>query len=320
MPPRAGCWSPSRWWPSPRRSSPSPAPARRWRSARPRCPRWRPSPGGCRCWRIWPAAWTAASRRTVTISDRASPELKEARDRVRGLHRSIKGRLDELLHDEGFAPNLRESYYTLRNGRYVVPVLAQHRPEVPGIVHNASQTGQTLFVEPQAMVGLGNDLAIAQSLVLEEERRLLQELSDQVGREAARDHGGRGGVRGAGRGGGRGAAGRGPGRAPPGDLARAGRAGADACCATRCWCSGPQVVVQRRAAVRRGARAGRLRPQRGRQDGHADGGGPVRADAARGTAHPGGRGLAGCRCTARCTPPWETRRTSPRACPPSAPT
>lgn len=121
-----------------------------------------------------------------TISDRASPELKEARDRTRGLHRHIKARLDALLHDEKFTPNLRETYYSLRNGRYVVPVLAQARNEVPGIVHNASQTGQTLFVEPEAMVGMGNDLAIAQAVVEEEERRVLQELTDAVGREAAR--------------------------------------------------------------------------------------------------------------------------------------
>jgi DNA mismatch repair protein MutS2 len=121
-----------------------------------------------------------------TISDRASPELKEARDRASGLHRRIKSRLDELLHDEGFIPKLRENYYTLRNGRYVVPVVSNFRGEVPGIVHNASQTGQTLFIEPQAMVSLGNDLAIAQSVVAEEERRILQELSDQLGREADR--------------------------------------------------------------------------------------------------------------------------------------
>ncbi len=116
------------------------------------------------------------------ISDRATPELQEARDRVRGLHRSIKGKLDGMLHDERFLGNLREGYYTLRNDRYVVPVLAQHRAEVPGLVHNASQSGQTLFVEPEPLIGLGNDLAIAQSLVLEEERRLLQELSEDVGR------------------------------------------------------------------------------------------------------------------------------------------
>jgi DNA mismatch repair protein MutS2 len=68
----------------------------------------------------------------------------------------------------------------------VVPVLAQARAEVPGIVHNASQSGQTLFVEPESLVGIGNDLAIAQSVALEEERRVLQELSDAVGRESAR--------------------------------------------------------------------------------------------------------------------------------------
>ncbi|HEX8826447.1 MAG TPA: endonuclease MutS2, partial [Archangium sp.] len=118
------------------------------------------------------------------ISDRASPELREARDRVRGLHRRIKSQLEEMLHDEGFLPKLRENYYTIRNGRYVVPVVSNYRGEVPGIVHNASQTGQTLFVEPEAMVGMGNDLAIAQSVVAEEERRILQELTNQLGREA----------------------------------------------------------------------------------------------------------------------------------------
>ncbi|MGZ6078709.1 MAG: endonuclease MutS2 [Myxococcaceae bacterium] len=120
------------------------------------------------------------------ISERASPALKEARDRIRGLHRAIKSRLDGLLHDERFLLHLRENYYTLRNNRYVVPVLAQARAEVPGIVHNASQSGQTLFVEPESLVGIGNDLAIAQSVALEEERRVLQELSDAVGHESAR--------------------------------------------------------------------------------------------------------------------------------------
>ncbi len=116
-----------------------------------------------------------------TLSERASPALKEARARVRGLHRALKNRLEVLLREPAFTLHLREAYYSVRNGRYVLPVLAQARAEVPGIVHNASQTGQTLFVEPQPLVGLGNDLAIADSLVLEEERRVLQELSGRVG-------------------------------------------------------------------------------------------------------------------------------------------
>jgi DNA mismatch repair protein MutS2 len=119
-----------------------------------------------------------------TLSERASPALRDARAQVRGLHRAIKSRLETLLREPAFTLHLREAYYSVRNGRYVLPVLAQDRTEVPGIVHNASQTGQTLFVEPQPLVGLGNDLAIAESLVLEEERRVLQELSGRVGAQA----------------------------------------------------------------------------------------------------------------------------------------
>ncbi|MCA2977488.1 MAG: Smr/MutS family protein [Myxococcaceae bacterium] len=120
------------------------------------------------------------------ISDRASDELREARERARGLHRRIRGRLDELLRDERFSVNLREGYYSVRNDRYVVPVLSSHQREVEGIVHNASQSGQTLFVEPQELIGLGNELAIAQSVVLEEERKVLLELSGLVAREAGK--------------------------------------------------------------------------------------------------------------------------------------
>jgi DNA mismatch repair protein MutS2 len=118
------------------------------------------------------------------ISDRASGTLRDARERARGLHRRIRARLDELLADEHFGVNLQEQYYSLRHDRYVVPVKSSHQREVTGIVHNASQSGQTLFVEPQEMISLGNELAIAQSLVLEEERRVLVELSALVGREA----------------------------------------------------------------------------------------------------------------------------------------
>lgn len=120
------------------------------------------------------------------ISDRASEELREARERARGLHRRIRARLDELLRDEKFASTLREGYYSVRNDRYVVPVLSSHQREVDGIVHNASQSGQTLFVEPQELIGVGNELAIAQSVVLEEERKVLLELSGLVAREAAK--------------------------------------------------------------------------------------------------------------------------------------
>ncbi len=119
------------------------------------------------------------------ISDRASVDLRDARERARGIHRRIRHRLDELLRDAAFTINLQESYYSVRNDRYVVPVKSSHQADLDGIVHNASQSGQTLFVEPKELIGIGNELAIAQSLVREEEIRVLTELSDLVGREAS---------------------------------------------------------------------------------------------------------------------------------------
>jgi DNA mismatch repair protein MutS2 len=119
---------------------------------------------------------------SAEISDRASAELRQARARARALHLSIKSKIDGMLRDEKLAPNLREPYFSLRSGRYVLPILAASRAEVPGIVHNASQSGQTLFVEPEALISQDNELAIAESVVLEEEQRILLELSQAVGR------------------------------------------------------------------------------------------------------------------------------------------
>ncbi|BDG07217.1 endonuclease MutS2 [Anaeromyxobacter paludicola] len=114
------------------------------------------------------------------ISDRASPALESLRERVRGLHRALKNRVEALLADAEMERNLRDSYFTIRNDRYVLPVLASARSQVPGIVHNASQSGQTLFVEPQPMVEMGNELSIAAAMAAEEEQRILRELSERA--------------------------------------------------------------------------------------------------------------------------------------------
>ncbi len=119
------------------------------------------------------------------VSDRASPELAAARERARGLHRALKTHVEALLQDEEMGRHLRDRYYTIRNERYVLPVLSSARSAVPGIVHNASQSGQTLFVEPESMVDLGNELAISSAMAAEEEQRILRELSDAVSRRAA---------------------------------------------------------------------------------------------------------------------------------------
>jgi DNA mismatch repair protein MutS2 len=118
------------------------------------------------------------------LLDSASALLAELRERARGLHRAIKQRLEELLKDEKIVPMLRDTYYSVRGDRYVLPVRAEHKSHLPGIVHNASNSGQTLFVEPQALVELGNQLTIAEAGALEEEQRILHELSGAVGRRA----------------------------------------------------------------------------------------------------------------------------------------
>ncbi len=119
------------------------------------------------------------------VSDRASPALAACRERARGLHRALKTEVEALLADADLGRHLRDRYYTIRNERYVLPVLASSRSAVPGIVHNASQSGQTLFVEPEAMVDLGNELAIASAMAAEEEQRVLRDLSGAISAMAA---------------------------------------------------------------------------------------------------------------------------------------
>jgi DNA mismatch repair protein MutS2 len=118
------------------------------------------------------------------ISDRATPALAGLRERVRGLHRALKSQVEALLGDEVLSRHLRDRYYTIRDERYVLPVLASDRAKVPGIVHGASQSGQTLFVEPKPMVELGNELSIAAAMAAEEEERILRELSGAVAEAA----------------------------------------------------------------------------------------------------------------------------------------
>lgn len=118
------------------------------------------------------------------LLDTASPLLAELRERSRGLHRAIKARLEEMLGNEDVVGMLRDAYYSVRGDRYVLPLRAEHKSHLPGIVHNASGSGQTLFVEPQEMVELGNQLTIAESSALEEELRILKELSGAVGEHA----------------------------------------------------------------------------------------------------------------------------------------
>ena len=117
------------------------------------------------------------------LLDTASPRLGGLRAAVRVAYDRLRRRLDSLVGSE-LGGALQEPIVTLRNGRYVVPIRAEARSKVKGIVHDASGSGQTLFVEPLVVVELGNAWREAQSSVEEEEGRILDELSALVGANA----------------------------------------------------------------------------------------------------------------------------------------
>ena len=117
------------------------------------------------------------------LLDTASPRLGPLRSAVRVAYDRLRRRLESLVGSE-LAGALQEPIVTLRNGRYVVPVKADARGRVKGIVHDASGSGQTLFVEPLIAVELGNAWREAQAAEQEEIGRILDELSAYVAANA----------------------------------------------------------------------------------------------------------------------------------------
>jgi DNA mismatch repair protein MutS2 len=118
------------------------------------------------------------------LLDTASPRLGGLRAAVRIAFDRLKRRLDALVGSAELGGALQEPIVTLRNGRYVVPVKAEAKGKVKGIVHDASGSGQTLFVEPLVIVELGNAWREAQLAEQEEVDRILDELSKLVGANA----------------------------------------------------------------------------------------------------------------------------------------
>lgn len=120
------------------------------------------------------------------LTDDASPELALLRGKVRALRTEAQEQLGLLVRELDDAGILRDRNFTVRNDRYVLPVKSEFQARVEGIVHDASQTHQTVFVEPRALLQLGNRIKIARAEVEQEEQRILRELSLEVGELAGR--------------------------------------------------------------------------------------------------------------------------------------
>ena len=115
-----------------------------------------------------------------SVKDDASPALRRVRQRVRDMRREIVKQLERQFQAPGADTTFQERYVTVRHGRYVLPVRAEAKGRLRGIVHDRSQSGATLFVEPEAVVEANNELVEATREEESEILRVLAFLTDQV--------------------------------------------------------------------------------------------------------------------------------------------
>lgn len=116
---------------------------------------------------------------TGRINDEASYELKSVRGKIVGHENAIKNKMQEFTKGKT-AQYLSDPIVTIRSDRYVLPVKAEYRSQFGGVVHDQSQTGLTLYIEPQAVVELSNKLSELRVKETAEEQRVLQELSAEL--------------------------------------------------------------------------------------------------------------------------------------------
>lgn len=115
------------------------------------------------------------------IADKASELLADIRRKIRSKESSIREKLDSMIHSAHYQPYLQEAIVTQRGGRFVVPVKAEHRGNVPGLVHDTSSTGATVFIEPASVVDANNDIKVLQGKERDEIMRILYEISSEAG-------------------------------------------------------------------------------------------------------------------------------------------
>lgn len=118
------------------------------------------------------------------LVDHASPALGPLRKAVAALTAQLDRRMEELVNDVRYAPLLQDTYYTQRDDRYVLPVRTDGKGFIKGIVHGTSQSGATIFIEPEEIVDLNNKKRLAECEVADEERRIFIRLSGWIAEEA----------------------------------------------------------------------------------------------------------------------------------------
>lgn len=129
-------------------------------------------------------ALEAAIQPDGAIKESATPELRRLMHAVQDLKQRMREHLDRILHSSRYEDVLQESYFAQREGRYVLPVKADMRGRIPGIVHDVSASGATVFLEPRELVELNNSIKVADLEIEREVRRILRELTLLVAGQA----------------------------------------------------------------------------------------------------------------------------------------
>lgn len=114
------------------------------------------------------------------MSDNASTELRSIRRAIVRQNDALKARINQIVNSADNKTLLQDAIVTVRDGRYVIPVKAEHRGKFPGIIHDQSATGSTLFIEPQVIVNLNNELRQLELQEKAEIEKILGELSSAV--------------------------------------------------------------------------------------------------------------------------------------------
>ena len=118
------------------------------------------------------------------ISDHASQDLYDIRRHIRQINDRVRDKLNSLIRSSSMQKYLQDAIITMRNDRYVVPVKAECRQFVPGLVHDQSGSGSTLFIEPMAVVEAGNELKQWSAKEKQEIQRILSDFSARVAPDA----------------------------------------------------------------------------------------------------------------------------------------
>ncbi|MEA4988755.1 MAG: endonuclease MutS2 [Anaerovorax sp.] len=114
------------------------------------------------------------------MADNASSELKRIRRSILRQNDAIKTKMNSILNSSENRTLLQDAIVTMRQGRYVIPVKQEHKSKFSGIVHDQSSTGATLFIEPQAIVNLNNELREMELAEKKEIQRILEEFSQRI--------------------------------------------------------------------------------------------------------------------------------------------